>query len=206
MLQRTLASVHQAEFSVWFNSIDVWQIPLKRCQCSTSGTWNWTRIWSLCKAVYCPRRKFVLLMTRTCSITQIGVCVTATKLILMPFQYFRKEADDKADWTHHLRSMKVYHSIPLTRWMVVAASRCMQDAHNFVRNLQQVGRGMDFSIADPKYVVLKIIIIRFLLLTVSLILLDSSSDIAKCQMIVHQHMADNWMNVHIWIRDSFFVW
>lgn len=44
----------------------------------------------------------------------------------------------------------MFHSIELKRWYVITTTRASKLTEDLIKSLQQVGRGMNFTIAKPR--------------------------------------------------------
>lgn len=70
------------------------------------------------------------------------------------FVYFfficRVATNNTVDWTREFRNNSMFHSIELKRWYVITTTRASKLTEDLIKSLQQVGRGMAFTIAKPR--------------------------------------------------------
>jgi aubergine len=60
--------------------------------------------------------------------------------------------DECGSWSKYMQNAIMLTSINLKNWHVIVTNRNAQDARQFARELQSVGRGMQFEIREPKII------------------------------------------------------
>lgn len=69
---------------------------------------------------------------------------------------YRRNTDDRADWTNEFRSQAMYSSKDgLQRWYLICTNRMSNQAREFVNQMKTAARGMQFPLSDPRCVELE---------------------------------------------------
>jgi aubergine len=63
-------------------------------------------------------------------------------------------ADENADWGQAFRSTPMLMTENLNNWFVITSTKAAREAEQFVQQLIQVGRGMQFQIRSPRSIVI----------------------------------------------------
>jgi len=65
------------------------------------------------------------------------------------FFFFRVPAGDDADWGRALQSAAMYNIIELKNWFCITTSRLQRETRDFIAQLQNVSRGLQFPLREP---------------------------------------------------------
>jgi aubergine len=63
-------------------------------------------------------------------------------------------ADDDADWSKAFRNTPMFMIADLNNWFIIAPQKAAREAEQFVQQLIEVGRGMQFQIRPPRNITL----------------------------------------------------
>ncbi|CRK90810.1 CLUMA_CG004500, isoform A [Clunio marinus] len=72
------------------------------------------------------------------------------KIKFSDHHYFQTSSDC-VDWTNAMRSKEMYQNINLTRWAIVYPKKFYDVTINFLNSLQNVAKGMNYSVGKPKH-------------------------------------------------------
>lgn len=60
------------------------------------------------------------------------------------------DSGENADWSKHVRSVPMYTSAKIQRWIVIYPNHYVNDVKQFVNTLKRVGDGMSFRLSQPE--------------------------------------------------------
>jgi aubergine-like protein len=60
--------------------------------------------------------------------------------------------DDRVDWTNPMKINSMFQNEGLTRWGIIFPRRCEAETRNFLKLLQEVARGMQYEMKEPKMI------------------------------------------------------
>lgn len=63
---------------------------------------------------------------------------------------YRVPAGQDADWTREFRNIQMFSVVNLSNWFVIVPNRNRREAGDFVKQIIQVGKGMNMQIREPQ--------------------------------------------------------